>query len=113
MIDLPEFPCPGDAIETSFLDGEAVVYDTVRAQSWLLNSAASVVWLLVDGQTSLSDMVDTIVDSFGLERDAVAADVNQAVQRFGELGLLAGVTPLETPEGHVAVGGALAPPPVP
>lgn len=113
---LTAVPAPAAGVETAYLDGEAVLYDVRRSRPLLLNPTGSAVWMLIDGESTVTEICETLVEIFGGDPDIVRADVVDLLERFGELGLLEGSACLEDRPSVVApamAGGPLPPPPVP
>jgi hypothetical protein len=88
-------PCPG--VETAYLDGEAVLYQVATAKPILLNVTASAVWMLLDAETPVAGIARELADVFSADPEAVQRDVAIIVERFGEMGLLAGVEAVGDP----------------
>jgi hypothetical protein len=93
------------------LDGDISVFDAATRQALLLNSTASDVWRLLDGEHTLDDIVHLLAAAYGQPADAIRADVQRTVATLAGAGLLAGPTgPPGTP-GHGAAqeptGGTL------
>ena len=57
--------------------GETVLFDQTGNQLLVLNETAATIWLLVDGQRSVSDMVELVTETI-----AVSPDVEQEVVTF-------------------------------
>jgi len=112
---LTEVPTPAGGVQTAYLDGEAVLYDVARRRTMLLNPTASALWLLLDGESTVAEIRDTLVEIFGADPEVVRRDVEAGLTQFAEMGLLDGIVGHEgdeTPESLVTTG-ALAAPPVP
>ena len=88
-------PVPAGHVSVSYLDGEAVLYDADRTRPVLLNSTAAAVWAALDGTRTVDEIAAELAVRFGAEPQQVAADVDAAVARFDELGLLS--SPISPP----------------
>ena len=78
-------PVRHPAIETAEVLDRVVLFDDRDAGVHELNESASLVWLAVDGSTSVRAMADCLGDQVGRSvTDAVVA----AVEEFDRLGLL-------------------------
>lgn len=109
-------PVPAPGVQTAYLDGEAVLYDVERHQPLLLNPTGSAAWMLLDGELSVRQLIDELSEIFDVPAEVIAEEVTAVVVRFGELGLLRGIEPLDIRDEHgarIPAGGALGAPPVP
>jgi len=82
-------PVPAQHVAVSYLDGEAVLYDSELIRPVLLNSTAAMVWAALDGVRTVEEVATELSVRFGAEPQQVAADVAAAIASFDELGLLA------------------------
>ncbi|MFQ5494596.1 MAG: HPr-rel-A system PqqD family peptide chaperone [Phycisphaerae bacterium] len=64
------------------LDGEALIYDPVSGDTHHLNETAFFVWNDCDGTTSMSRIVDHLVESFDVQRPEAAAHVERVLDDF-------------------------------
>jgi len=69
-------------------DGELLLYHPASTRTMHLNDSASIVWYLCDGRRSIQDIVDTIVEAYPESTDNIEKDVNQALNRLVEQGVL-------------------------
>ena len=72
-------PAPHDAIETVFLEPEAVLYDDRTKSVLRLNPSASAVWLLLDGQTPPDGIAAELAELTGVPADVLRPDVDAAI----------------------------------
>jgi hypothetical protein len=80
---------PHGDVETAFVGGEAVLLNVATGAVYALNPSASAVWLLLDGESSLTDIARELSDIVGLPADQLVADVEAAIDDFARQGLLA------------------------
>ena len=80
---------PHPAIETSYLESEAVLLDERTGTVHHLNSSASAVWLLLDGKLSIDEVAGELSEILGVPAEDVLPDVQAAVADFLDHGLLA------------------------
>ena len=75
-------PCrtPGYAVEQ--IDEELLLYHSGRTTVVYLNHTALMVWQLCDSQRSTADITVLVALAFPADREAVAHDVAQAMQRL-------------------------------
>ena len=64
------------------LDGEEVVYDPSRREAHLLNPTASLLLRRCDGQTTVADLIEELVEAYGADPAVVAADLATALDDF-------------------------------
>ncbi|MDP3984386.1 MAG: PqqD family protein [Acidimicrobiia bacterium] len=76
-------------IETEIGD-EISLYDPATERVMVLNTTASDVWRLVDGQNTVDQIVSLLSLSYGVDPAAIEADVHSAVARLVDEGLLEG-----------------------
>jgi len=93
-------PVPAAHVCTANLDDQAVLYDLERRRPILLNVSASVVWGALDGVHTVAEVASALAERFGVDTAVVLRDVEATIVRFGELGLLRGVTPVFPPDAH-------------
>ena len=82
--------CPARhaAVEAVTLGNETVLYDERSGTTMLLNPSASLVWMLLDPNFTVGQLIAQVADIFpGV--DSLAADVRQTVMRFRSLGFAA------------------------
>jgi len=90
--DLLAKPTPHPAVESEVFDDdgfEIVLYDTRVGRTIRLNQAASSIWYLCDASNTEKDIVDALVDVFGLDRHEAGSSVQAALADFARAGLLA------------------------
>lgn len=75
-------------LTTVELDGEAVVYDETNGELHHLNAAATIVLLLCDGSLSVEEMASAVAEAFGVAVVETLPQIRDAVERFGQAGLL-------------------------
>ena len=77
-----------DDLHTAFLLPEAVLLDETTGDVHRLNGGAAAVWMLLDGQSSPTDIANELSEVFGLQADTVGVQVDAALAEFRESGLL-------------------------
>jgi PqqD family protein of HPr-rel-A system len=71
------------------LNGETVILDRVSGQVHTLNSTASCIWELCDGNHGTDEIAAHVTSRFGDVPQSVREDVLRALGEFEQLGLLA------------------------
>lgn len=74
-------------IETE-LDGDISIYDPARESVTVLNSTASDIWRLADGEHTVDQIVDLLAAAYQVEPEAIRQQVQDAVQELVDGGLL-------------------------
>jgi hypothetical protein len=62
--------------------GEVVLFDPVRSTSTLLNSSAAYVWASIDGEATVSTIIDDLATETGADRSIIDADVRETIARL-------------------------------
>ena len=70
------------------VDREAILHDQERGRVHVVNGSAARLWELCDGRGTVDEIVVAFVSSYGAGPDAVRADVEVAVARFRDLGVV-------------------------
>jgi hypothetical protein len=83
-------PQPHPSVETAFLAPEVVLFDDRHGEIHHLNGPASAVWLMLDGEFSVTDVAIELSDIFSVPEAAMLTDVESIVGDFRDLGLLDG-----------------------
>jgi hypothetical protein len=97
-IDETNMPAPDPAVYTVELDGEAVLLDQDTGGLHLLNSTGTLVWLCLDGQSTLAEIAADIADGLRADPSRVRDDVLALARQFADEGLLTGSQAVESPE---------------
>jgi thiol-disulfide isomerase/thioredoxin len=88
-IDVEYVPHPRAGVEEVIIDGEMLLVG--GGYPLLLNPTGALVWQCLDGEVSLTELIDDLVDGLGADPDQVRNDVLQFVRSLGTSGLLDGV----------------------
>jgi hypothetical protein len=70
------------------VEGETLLVDAQSEAVIYMDKAASVVWMLCDGQRRLADIAALIAEAYPEDRDRVVKDVRLAVRSLCEQGAL-------------------------
>lgn len=87
-VAVPERPAPHPAVETAFLQPEAVLYDDRSGTVIHLNGSAAAVWMLLDGTLDIGALVGELAQIFEVAGDAIRPDVEAALAHFAAQDLL-------------------------
>src|SRR6266542_6086739 len=102
-IDLSFVPKPVDRVSERQLGDELVLYDPEREAVFVLDPIGSVIWRCLDGEVSLGELSEDIVEVLKAPSEEVPRDVVELARRLGAAGLLVGVP---GPPGRNRVAGA-------
>lgn len=70
------------------VDGDLSLYHPESHQVTVLNSSATAIWRLIDGELSLSEIVDRLASTYDVDPDTIAEDVEQTVSNLVKAGLV-------------------------
>jgi coenzyme PQQ synthesis protein D (PqqD) len=70
---------PGPTVVESEIAGCLALFHPDKAEVLLLNETASDVWRLIDGQLTLEAIVLALSHAYGVDPDAIRADVGRTV----------------------------------
>ena len=76
-------------IETE-IGAEISLYDPSSERVLVLNTTASDVWRLADGTHTVEDIVGLLAQSYQVQAETIAGDVESAVDRLRDEGMLEG-----------------------
>ncbi|HJS62855.1 MAG TPA: PqqD family protein [Pseudolabrys sp.] len=79
MINLEAIPHQHHDFQVEQIDGETLLYQHQLKRVIYLNESAALVWHLCDGQRSVADIIELLVDSYPDTEEAVRADVIEAI----------------------------------
>jgi len=77
-------------LNARLVDGEMVVLDRHAERIHQLNSTARFIWDHCDGDRSVAQIADGMMEAFEVDGATAARDVADTVRQFAELGLLDG-----------------------
>jgi hypothetical protein len=83
-------PLGVDGVETAVFDGEAVLFHESASMVHRLNAVAGAVWLLCDGETTVSVMADELAEVFAVAPTDLAEPIGEALDNLAAAGLLVG-----------------------
>lgn len=75
-------------VEWVEVDGEIVAWSEEHESLHLLDSIASLVFQLMDGQTTLAITIDDLADAFGRTPQEIAPDIKACVAALEQMGML-------------------------
>ena len=79
---------PNDRIIESDIAGDLSLYDPSTDQVMVLNTTATDVWLLSDGEHTLPEMVELLAGAYGVKPDDIKDEVEETISSFVENGFI-------------------------
>jgi hypothetical protein len=79
------------------LDGEAVLLDPVAGCSYNLNSVGTLIWKLLDGTHTLTEITNTICQHYEVDYEQAAQDVERMLAELRDNHLLLEQVPSQHP----------------
>lgn len=76
---------PGYLLER--IDNEITVYHPTLATSLYLNESGALIWELCDGERSIAEVIEVLVDLYPDNREQIADDVRSLLRRLLEKGI--------------------------
>ncbi len=77
-----------DGVAGAQFGSETVLVDASRARSHVLNTSASLVWMLLDGSASLGDICADVATELSVPYATVLADAIAIVEQMAEMGVV-------------------------
>ena len=84
---MPIGPPKTNVLETE-VDGDISLYDPESERVTVLNSSASDVWRLADGEHTFDEIVALLATAYGIDEDMIRQDVRQTVDEFVDARLI-------------------------
>jgi hypothetical protein len=84
---------PWPWIASVVLDREVVLYDETNGRVHVLNESGSIVWQLLDGDSTIADIGRAIAEATEGDIEAITSDVLFLVRMLADLGALSGFEP--------------------
>ncbi len=66
------------------LDNELLLYHPTETQIFYFNQTASLIWQLCDGQHSISEIIELLIEAYPDATDTIPTDVTATIQQFEE-----------------------------
>lgn len=88
MISLDTVVAKCDGLLWRNYDGEVLIIREENSDIYMLNSVASHIWKIVDGRSSLEDIVISVCDHFDVDRTTAIRDVVAFVSDLVDKNLL-------------------------
>ncbi len=70
------------------IDGETVILNRATDQIHTLNSTASLIWDMIEKQSDIDAIIEKLTDSYSINADVAASDLNLILQEFAKLELI-------------------------
>lgn len=82
---------PRDELHESEVGGDVTIYDANTEEVVVLNSTASDVWRLCDGEHAVDEIVELLASAYEVDPSDIRHDVEAIIDSFREKELFAGV----------------------
>lgn len=102
-----------DDLTSVVLDGEIVIYDEATASVHQLDPIATLLWPLMDGDSTLADLVGDVSEAFSAPPSKVRDDLVELLEHLRARRLLADRPPPARPLATPRKPGYLVDPPAP
>jgi len=79
---LAKVPTKKSSFELEEIDGELLLYSPESTRSIYMNSTASIIWRLCDGQLTVGEIVELLQEAFPEARDSIEQDVIDSIELF-------------------------------
>ena len=77
-----------DNLNARIIDGETVILNRSSDQIHTLNSTASVIWEMIESETSSDEMISKLTDSFDISSETASADLDAILEELIKLELI-------------------------
>ncbi|MEM7195506.1 MAG: PqqD family protein [Pseudomonadota bacterium] len=85
---LTKTPTTKAGFELEEIDGELLLYSPSSTRSVYMNSTASIIWRLCDGNQTVQDIVTLLQEAFPEAKDSIEQDVVDSINLFAENGAI-------------------------
>ena len=79
---LAKVPTTKSSFELEEIDGELLLYSPESTRSIYMNSTASIIWRLCDGQLTVGEIVELLKQAFPEAKDSIQQDVVNSIELF-------------------------------
>jgi 2-keto-3-deoxy-L-rhamnonate aldolase RhmA len=79
---------PRPSVRALELDGDISLYDSATSQALVLNTTASDVWRLLDGEHTLDEVVELLATAYAVDGSMIRPDVVRIIGELTTAGLL-------------------------
>ena len=87
-LDVNLKPMPAAEFTEVEIDDELVIYDHRMQKTQFLNTSASIIWSMCDGENTIEEISCQLADLYGLRVDEVSADSFEIICEMYNAGLL-------------------------
>jgi hypothetical protein len=87
-VTLESRPRHAESVIATVIDDEAVLYDEAGENLHHLDRIATVVWQLMDGQSTVAELAPDLAEAFGADNMTVQTDVLDLLNTLVEQGVI-------------------------
>lgn len=77
-----------EQVETEQIDGEWIIFDTVKQSVTKLNALGGLIWSIIPEHQTTEELISYIKSEYKVEEDIVSTDVHSFVNELIQVGLL-------------------------
>ena len=85
---LDKTPQTKSGFELEEIDGELLLYSPSSTRSVYMNSTASIIWRLCDGNQNVAEIIELLKEAFPEAADKIEQDVVDSISLFKENGAI-------------------------
>ncbi len=83
-ISKQQIPKTRSEFELEEIDGEILLYSPASTRSVYMNSTASIIWRLCDGNQTIAEIIALLSEAFPDASDSIESDVINSIEMFSE-----------------------------
>ena len=87
-MDLNKIPQKDDEFLLEDFDDEILLYHPGKTVSFYLNSQAAIIWDLCDGESSIREIIDALIENYPDAKDQMENDVVSSLETFVKNGAI-------------------------
>ena len=81
-------PMIAEDVSSHLFEDQLLVFSERHQELYALNNSAALIWSCCENRVTCDELVATLVNSYGIERDQARSDVNTAITEWTTAGLL-------------------------
>jgi hypothetical protein len=81
-------PVRNDEFQIETIDGELLLYHAGKDATLFLNETASIIWYLSEGERTVEEIGQMLVESYPENKEQVETDLQEAIQAYIDFGAM-------------------------